>query len=139
MFRNTLNSLLVDDVTFILSIVVVAIVAIAIGFFVGYFIFKTIRAKKIGETKEVVAKMIEDAQSESKQIKKEAILESKEQDLKLRNEFERETKEKRAEMQKLESRLIKRMTSLTKKKLILLSATKNLKSTSAILMGLRKI
>ena len=40
--------------------------------------------------------MLDEAESESKALKKEAILEAKEQDLKLRNEFERESKGKEA-------------------------------------------
>ena len=43
----------------------------------------------------ITEKMLEDALEESKSIKKEAILEAKEQELKLRNDFEREAKEKR--------------------------------------------
>jgi len=59
--------------------------------------------------------MIEAAKEESKQIKKEAILEAKEQEIKLRNDFERETREKRAEFQKTENRLNQKEESLDKK------------------------
>ena len=44
--------------------------------------------------------MKEDAEQECKAIKKEAILEAKEQEIKLRNDFERDTREKKAELQK---------------------------------------
>ena len=50
-------------------------------------------------------RMLDDFREESKAIKKEAILEAKEQEIKLRNEFERESKEKRAELQRIENRL----------------------------------
>ena len=46
---------------------------------------------------------------------KEALLEAKEQDLKLRNEFERETKEKKAEIQRMEQRLTQKEDALDKK------------------------
>ncbi|MBQ9708997.1 MAG: ribonuclease Y [Clostridia bacterium] len=137
MFEKSLNALLVDPVL-VLSVVAAAVVALVIGFLIGYFLFQKIRAKKIGETKDVVAKMIEDAQSESKQIKKEAILESKEQDLKLRNEFERETKEKRAEMQRLESRLNQKDDILNKKEINLIKRNEEIEETKRELEGFRK-
>ena len=46
---------------------------------------------------------------------KEALLEAKEQDLKLRNDFERETKEKKAEIQRLEQRVSQKEDALDKK------------------------
>ena len=59
--------------------------------------------------------MLDEAESESKALKKEAILEAKEQDLKLRNEFERESKEKRSELQRAEQRLMQKEDNLDKK------------------------
>ena len=60
-------------------------------------------------------KMEEDAFEKSRAIKKEALLEAKEQEIKLRNEFERESKEKRAELQRLENRLNQKEEVLDKK------------------------
>ncbi len=134
----SLNALLVDPTQVVLFIVIAAIVALALGFIIGYFLFKTIRAKKLGETSDIVAKMIEDAQNESKQIKKEAILESKEQDLKLRNDFERETKEKRAEMQRLESRLNQKDDILNKKEINLIKRNEELEQTKHELDNYKK-
>ena len=118
--HNPLNALLADTAQVVLFAVIAAVVALVIGFLIGYFLYSKIRAKKIGDAQKVVDKMIEDAQSESKQIKKEAILEAKEQDLKIRNDFERETKEKRSEMQKLEARLNQKDDILNKKEINLI-------------------
>ena len=60
-------------------------------------------------------KITAQAREESKRVLKEAILEAKEQDLKLRNDFDRETKEKRAELQRAEQRLTQKEDSLDKK------------------------
>lgn len=60
-------------------------------------------------------RMLDDVREESKAIKKEAILEAKEQEIKLRNEFERESKEKRAELQRMENRLNQKEETLEKK------------------------
>ncbi|MCI5838711.1 MAG: ribonuclease Y [Christensenellaceae bacterium] len=127
----SMNALLSDaTVTWlILGIVIAAVVCLAIGWLVGYFVYSNVREKKIGETKSVVKKMLDDAQTESKQLKKEAIIEAKEQELKLRNDFEREAKEKRAEMQKLESRLNQKDDILNKKEINLIKRNDELEQT----------
>ncbi|MBO4990098.1 MAG: ribonuclease Y [Clostridia bacterium] len=91
------------------------IVALAAGGFLGYIIYKKKTDKKIGEISQRTNQMIDAAKAECKQLKKEAILEAKEQDLKLRNEFEAESKAKRAELNKLEQRLSQKEDSLEKK------------------------
>lgn len=69
----------------------------------------------VGDAKAEAGKITAQAREESKRVLKEAILESKEQDLKLRNDFDRETKEKRAELQRAEQRLTQKEDSLDKK------------------------
>lgn len=103
--------------------IVVAVAALVAGFFIGYFICKKIIEKKVGETDKRVEEMLNNAQNECKALKKEAILEAKEQDLKLRNEFERETKEKKNEITRLEQRLIQKEDILDKKEETLLKKT----------------
>ena len=77
---------------------------------------KTAKAEKeLGEASERAQKMVAEAQAECKALKKEAILEAKEQELKLRNDFERESKEKRAELTKQEQRLTQREDNLDKR------------------------
>ena len=106
--------------------VVIAVAAVAIGGFVGLFIYKSTTEKKVGSAQEQVRKIVSDAESEAERIKahgkeeskrvlKEALLEAKEQDLKLRNEFERETKEKKAEIQRMEQRLTQKEDAIDKK------------------------
>lgn len=77
---------------------------------------KTAKAEKeLGDATERAKKMVADAQAECKALKKEAILEAKEQELKLRNDFERESKEKKAELAKQEQRLTQREDNLDKR------------------------
>ena len=71
--------------------------------------------QKLDETSKRVSEMLAVAEAECKQLKKEAILESKEQDLKRRNEFDQEMKEKRAEQQRVEARLNKQEDQLEKR------------------------
>ena len=103
-----------------------AALALVLGAVVALFFYKKSTEKKIGSANERVEKIIGDAEKEAERIKaqgkeeskhvlKEALLEAKEQDLKLRNEFERETKEKKAEIQRMEQRLTQKEDSLDKK------------------------
>ena len=104
----------------------IAVAALVLGGLVGWLVYKSISEKKVGSTKEQVNKIIGDAEAEAERIKaqgkeeskralKEALLEAKEQDLKLRNEFERETKEKKAEIQRMEQRITQKEDALDKK------------------------
>ncbi len=71
--------------------------------------------QKLDETEKRVGEMLAAAAAESKRMKKEAILEAKEQEIKRRNDFEQEMKEKRAEQQRAESRLNKQEDLLERK------------------------
>ena len=112
-----LNSLLLatNPVVGVILPIACAVVGIVLGFIVAKVFFDKIRAAKIGSVQDVITKMREDAEQECKAIKKEAALEAKEQEIKLRHDFERETKEKRSELQKIEQRLDQRDEILTKK------------------------
>ncbi|MBQ8284292.1 MAG: ribonuclease Y [Clostridia bacterium] len=106
--------------------IVIAVVTLLVGGFVGLLVFKSVTEKKVGSADERVRKIVIAAEAEAEKIKaqgkeeskralKEALLEAKEQDLKLRNEFERESKEKKAELQKMEQRLTQKEDALDKK------------------------
>lgn len=71
--------------------------------------------QKLGEINQRIQTMLGEAEEQAKALKKEAILEAKEQDLKLRNEFEREQKEKKGELARTEQRLAQREDNLDKK------------------------
>ena len=74
--------------------------ALVIGFFVGYIINQKRTDKRLGDVETRTKKMIDDASLECKALKKEAILEAKEQELQLRNEFERESRERKFSIKK---------------------------------------
>ena len=109
----TLNSLL------LLSPVVVAVIGavagLAFGAAVVAIICVVLNKAKANSVNEKIQKMYSDAESECKKMRKEVALEAKEQDLKLRNDFERDTKEKRIELQKMEQRLNQKDELLNKK------------------------
>ena len=95
--------------------ILAGVVFLAVGLAVGYAYRKNIAEKKIGRAEETVVKLIEDAQKKAEAIRKETILEAKEEGHRLRNEFDKETKERRNEQAKLERRLLQREETLDKK------------------------
>lgn len=113
-----------DTVIFLLSV----IAAIAAGFFIGFILQKNIITKRIGDAKIYVQKLINDAESQTKNIKKEAILEAKEEILKLRTDIEKEIKDRRSEIQKSESRIMQKEEILDKKEEALNKRNENIES-----------
>lgn len=93
---------------------VVALAAMAM-FFVGGMLKQKGIDKKLGTVQDRTKKMIDEAALECKSLKKEAILEAKEQELQLRNEFEKECRDKKQELQKQEQRLVQKEEILDKK------------------------
>ena len=116
-----LSSLLLDVSTglAVALFVVLPVLGLVIGGAAAYVILQKIAKKKseqkLDETSQQVEKMLASAKAECKQLKKEAVLEAKEQELKRRNEFEQEMKEKRAEQQRIEARLNKQEDALERK------------------------
>ena len=101
-------------------VVIAALVGIAVllyfrGIKLGRRKNKEETEQKLGEINQRIQTMLGEAEEQAKALKKEAILEAKEQDLKLRNEFEREQKEKKGELARTEQRLAQREDNLDKK------------------------
>lgn len=120
------SSLFLSSVTTVIVTIAVGAVALVVGGLIGYILYKSATEKKIGATEARVRKIVSEAEAEAERIKahgkeeskralKEALLEAKEQELKLRNDFERETKEKKTELQRMEQRLTQKEDSLDKK------------------------
>ena len=108
------------------AVAVVALLLAVVGYFVSISQYRKKTEKEVGSAKQQVEKILSDAkaeaqriiaqaQEEGKRAYKEAVLKAKEQELELRNNLERETKEKRAELQKMEQRLTQKEDSLDKK------------------------
>ena len=117
MANVNLNSLFLSglDTTFDLFWILLFIVGLVVGIVAAVIYKNKIFKRENGSIEELRKRTLDAAIEESKQIKKEAIIEAKEQDLKLRNEFERESKEKRQELQRMENRLNQKEESLDRK------------------------
>lgn len=97
-------------------IFLVILVVIGIAFiFAEFYIKKNISETRIANANEKSKRIIEEAQKQAESLKKETILEAKEETHKLRVEFDKETRDRRNELQRLERRLMQREELLDKK------------------------
>lgn len=86
-----------------------------IGIVLGYIGFVAYSKIKMQSAKDAAKKILEDAGKEVESIKREALLEAKEEALKVKNDLEREIRERRADTQRLEKRLLQKEESLDRK------------------------
>ncbi|MFR2406358.1 MAG: Rnase Y domain-containing protein, partial [Eubacterium callanderi] len=91
------------------------IVGIVIAFGVGYFIRKNVAEGKINSAEETAKKIVNDAVKEGEAQKKEMLFNAKEESLALKEAIEKDNRERRAELQKTENRLIQKEENLDKK------------------------
>lgn len=101
----------------IITLIIIAIVLILIGI-AAYFVFQRklqISKSKIDDMEKEAQAVLENGKKEAENLKKEAILEAKEEVHRLRSDFEKESRERRNEIQRLERRLIQREEALDKK------------------------
>ncbi|MFA6865899.1 MAG: ribonuclease Y [Clostridia bacterium] len=116
-------------------IIVLPIVALVLGAIIALLVYRKSEQKKVGESKNEAAKILEDARIEAKSMRKEAKIEAREEQLRLRNEFEREIKQRRLEIQKQESRLIQKEDSIDKKDSIIEDKLASIEQTKLAITG----
>ena len=100
-----------------MTLIYIGLSALAAIFFfgLGYFIRKFHAKSKVKNAEDKAKKMLDVAQDEAGKIRHAAELEAKDLLLKLRTEFEKETKERRQELVILEKRLIQKEENLDRK------------------------
>lgn len=104
----------------------IVLIVIFIGIFVVVYTRKNISQANIAKSEEEAKKIIEEAKKDAESKKKEAILEAKEEVHRLRTDLEKESRERRNEIQRLERRTIQREESLDKKSAVLERKEENL-------------
>jgi ribonuclease Y len=100
---------IIDILIIILSLGIIA------AFVIGYFVRKNIAEGKIKNAENAAATIVNDAVKEGETLKKEILFNAKEESLKLKESNERDNRERRAELQKFENRLIQKEENLEKK------------------------
>ena len=91
------------------------IVAVLAGAVVGYVLKQLFTAKKIKASESLAARIVEESKKEAETIKKEAILQAKENLLKMKADFDQETKEVKNDLEGLERRIRTKEENLDKR------------------------
>ncbi len=102
------------DLTIGVYILIVSVIAF-LGAVIGFLLRKRYTEAKIGASREVARRIVEEAGKEAEILKKEALLQAKDQFYQEKAAFEKEMVEKRQELQNLEKRIIQRESNLDKK------------------------
>ena len=98
-----------------IQIIVISVAGITIGMFLGFWIRKRIIEKQFESIKNYSKKIINEAHRSAKTIKKETMLRAKDTIYQMKLDFEKETKEKRGQLQAQERRLFHKEENLDKK------------------------
>ncbi|MBQ3292145.1 MAG: ribonuclease Y [Mogibacterium sp.] len=95
--------------------VVIGIVFLIVGIFIGYIYRKNVGEKAIGSAEQKAQNIILDAQNNASNLKKEKVLEAKEEIHRLREDYEKEFKIRRNEVQKSERRIQQKEENIDRK------------------------
>jgi len=98
-----------------LETILMIIAALALGLGSGYYIRKITAEAKISSAESAAKKLIDDASQEANSLKRESQLEAKEEAHRMRSDLDKEIKERRSELQRLERRLDQKEESLDRK------------------------
>ena len=100
-------------------VIAVAVVLIVVAAVISHFLtvsnLKNNAESKIGNAEARAREIIDDAVKTAEAKKKESLLEIKEESIKYMNELEKETKERRSELQRYEKRVLSKEEALDKK------------------------
>ena len=100
-------------------VIAVAVVLIVVAAVISHFLtvsnLKNNAESKIGNAEARAREIIDDAVKTAEGKKKESLLEIKEESIKNKNELEKETKERRSELQRYEKRILSKEETLDKK------------------------
>lgn len=101
--------------TSIIIKLIIGVVGLIIGAFIGFLYRKQVAEKEIGSAEQEATRIINEAIKAGETKKREAVLEAKDEIHRSRTEAEREIKERRNETQKLERRLTQKEEALDRK------------------------
>ena len=98
-----------------IAVVVALVVASIVTYFVTVSKLRNDAESKIGNAESRAREIIDEALKTAETTKKEALLEVKEESIRTKNELEKETKERRAELQRYEKRVLSKEEVLDKR------------------------
>lgn len=96
-------------------VALLSLIVALIFFVIGFYVRKYMAEAKIDSAEREAVRILNDASKEAERSKKESVLQAKEEIHKMRTGFENETRERRAELQKMERRLMQKEESLDRR------------------------
>ncbi|MGB9678606.1 MAG: ribonuclease Y [Thermoanaerobacteraceae bacterium] len=96
-------------------LIIIVFAAIIFGLLIGYFIRKSIAESKIKSAEELARTILDSAKRDGENKKRELLLEAKEEIHRLRSDLDREIRDRRGELQRLEKRLIQKEETLDRR------------------------
>ena len=90
---------------------IILAICIIVAFFAGYLINKTVSDRQIGAAKD----RIDDAKKDAEHQKKEMLFNAKEEAMSIKDAIEKENRDRRSELQKMETRLMNKEENLDRK------------------------
>lgn len=101
--------------TIIITAVVTLVVAVPASLAIANASYQKASAKKVGSAEDRAREIIDEAVKNAETKKREALLEAKEESMNTKNELEKEIRERRAEIQRNEHRVLQKEENLDKK------------------------
>ena len=98
-----------------LEIIIAAVASLAVGILVGYIIRKNSAEKTIGSAETQAKNLILDAENRSEALRKETLAEARAEAHSIKQDAERDIRERREELKKTERRLVQKEESLDRK------------------------
>src|SRR5574344_1364115 len=118
--------------------VIISILLVVVGLFVGAFIMLMVNKLKVSKAQKDADKLIQDAKKDAERTKRDGLLELKEESYKLKNQTDQEIKEKKRELNELNQRIDNKKKSLDKRDELLTEREKNLDSKDKNLLAKQK-
>ena len=95
--------------------ILVIIGSIALGALLGYLLRQRLFKNRQASSEMLSARIVDEAKKESETIKKEAVIQAKENLLKVKTEFEKDTRERKSELENLEKKIRSKEENLDKR------------------------
>ena len=99
----------------IIAVVITLLVTAVVVYFVPTAYYKKVTEAKIGNADEKAREIIDEAVKTAETKKREAMLEAKEESIRVKNDLDKEVKERRAEIGRSERRIVQKEENLDKK------------------------
>ena len=99
----------------VIAVVITLIVTAVLTYFITTAYHKNVANAKIGNAEDRAREIIDEAVKTAESKKREAMLEAKEESIRVKNDLDKEVKERRAEIQRSERRVVQKEENLDKK------------------------